>query len=782
MPAVQSKPLLPSGLRTLSAQHGKSSSIVVVLLALLLARKRLAALLKSIAPRGAAVAVRRSSALTDKEMEQALEQTYVPSSNAHDDSYELLVPHRGRISKVRVRPTKDSTFESHFDAFKTLPPVASTTASKKRSPTQQDQQESKRQESQAIKASGGAAEASAKRVGVNNEFFRQLKALFKIMVPRSNAKEVFIFALHTSFLILRTYLSVLVARLDGRLVRDLVSANGKGFLRGLGLWFLLAIPSTYTNSMIRYLQTKLAISFRSRLMRYIHDLYLNDGRNFYKVMNLDSRIQGVDQFITSDVAQFCSALAALYSNISKPVLDMIVFNFQLASNLGWRGQFALFANYIVTGYILRKATPAFGKLAALEAKLEGDFRSAHSRLIINAEEISFYNGSKTESHILNRAFLRLVGHISSILKVRIAFNMCEDFVLKYAWSAAGYVIIASPFLFGLKKQDKQSSKEVENTAEDAGVASKTESYISNRRLLLSLADAGSRLMYSYKELAELSGYTNRVYTLVSTLHLLNKNQYESLRKPATIKEGEEWYDMGNIAGQVTLGGDSIDLAKVPIVAPAPGSERGGEVLVEDLSMKLAPGQHILLTGPNGVGKSAVARVIAGLWPVWAGSLRRPRDGEIFFLPQRPYLSAGSLREQVTYPTSYPTHMAKYGSDGDSRLMSILKSVNLAYLPDREGGFNTRKEWKDVLSGGEKQRINFARLLYHCPKLAVLDECTSAVSNDIEGGMYDTAKKEGVTLLTISTRLTLLPYHDVVVKLTGEKGGEGGSWIVEQKEQ
>lgn len=556
------------------------------------------------------------------------------------------------------------------------------------------------------------------------------------MVPRSNAKEIFIFCLHTSFLILRTYLSVLVARLDGRLVRDLVSANGQSFLRGLGLWFLLAIPSTYTNSMIRYLQTKLAISFRTRMMRYIHDLYLNDGRNFYKVTNLDSRINGVDQFITSDVAQFCSAVSALYSNISKPVLDMIVFNFQLASNLGWKGQFALFGNYIITGWVLRKATPAFGKLAALEAKLEGDFRGAHSRLIINAEEISFYNGAKTEASILNRAFLRLVRHVSSILKVRIAFNMIEDFVLKYAWSAAGYVIIASPFLFGLKPQAVEgasSSEKKSATADDEGVARKTESYISNRRLLLSLADAGSRLMYSYKELAELSGYTNRVYTLISTLHLLNKNQYESLdQRPADIPADEPWYDLGKIGGKVIEGGDHlISFNKVPIVAPAPGSDRGGEQLVRDLTLTMKPGNHILLTGANGVGKSAVARVIAGLWPVWSGELRKPKRNEIFFLPQRPYLSAGSLREQVLYPTSYPEWKASGGKDED--LLQILKDVNLAYLPDREGGWETRKEWKDVLSGGEKQRINFARLIFAKPKLAVLDECTSAVSTDVEGG-------------------------------------------------
>lgn len=547
--------------------------------------------------------------------------------------------------------------------------------------------------------------------------------------------------------------------------------------------------------MIRYLQTKLAISFRTRMMRYVHDLYLDEGRNFYKVMNLDSRINGVDQFITSDVAQFCSALAALYSNISKPVLDMIVFNYQLASNLGWKGQFALFGNYIITGWILRKATPAFGKLAALEAKLEGDFRAAHSRLIINAEEISFYGGAKTESGILNRAFLRLVKHISSILKVRIAFNMCEDFVLKYAWSAAGYVIIASPFLFGLKPEQKAVTEAAVDVGSDStsgtsqgpgfesggskkrsaavsgssdGVAAKTESYISNRRLLLSLADAGSRLMYSYKELAELSGYTNRVYTLISTLHLLNKNKFESTERPADLAASQPFYDLGNVGGSVKEAGSEVAFDKVPIVAPAPGSSRGGEELVKDLSLLLTPGKHILLTGPNGVGKSAVARVIAGLWPVWAGEMRRPTQRDIFFLPQRPYLSAGSLREQVIYPTTYPQWRAAGGDD--AKLMKILKDVNLAYLPEREGGWETRKEWKDVLSGGEKQRINFARLLYHEPKLAVLDECTSAVSTDVEGGMYATAKKMGISLLTISTRLTLLRYHNVLLRLTGEHGG------------
>lgn len=92
-----------------------------------------------------------------------------------------------------------------------------------------------------------------------------------------------------------------------------VSANGRGFLRGLLYWFLLAIPSVYTNSMLRFLQSKLALSFRTRLTRYVNDLYLDKNATFYKVVNLDARIgaTGADQFVTTDVARFCDVLSAL---------------------------------------------------------------------------------------------------------------------------------------------------------------------------------------------------------------------------------------------------------------------------------------------------------------------------------------------------------------------------------------------------------------------------------------------------------------------------------------
>lgn len=652
-----------------------------------------------------------------------------------DGVRELLIPHRGKLRKVNLRPTKPELINQHSKLFV------------------------------APKTSIGAHQGK-KSVGVNREFFRQLKCIFMIIFPRTTSKEIFMLIIHTFFLLMRTYLSLLVAKLDGIIVRDLVTADLKGFAKGLVYWYLLAIPSTYTNSMIRFLQSKLALSFRTRLTRYVHDLYLSPSQTFYKLINLDTRIEAADQFITSDISKFCESLSSLYSNISKPALDLILFNYQLGKSIGKLGSAGLVINYILTGWILRQITPAFGKLSAVETKLEGDFRLTHTRLITNAEEISFYNGAALEKDILNRTYLRLIRHVNSIFKIRIAYAMVEDLVIKYAWSAVGYMLVSIPVFF--PKQIKAIAGTVASAGDYPSVAKRTESYIANRRLMLSLADAGGRMMTSGKDLAELAGYTSRVYTLLSTLHDLHQGKYEVRR------EGEKAqpYELGCINGRIVEGEeDVVSFEHVPIVVPSLVPERGGEVLVRDLNLKIKRGDHCLITGPNGVGKTSIARVLAGLWPCFEGIVKKPRAGDIMYLPQRPYLSLGSLRDQIIYPHSFPEFQAMGGTDEE--LMKILECAHLAYIPAREGGFDTVKEWKDILSGGEKQRMGIARLFYHSPRFGVMDECTSAVSTDVEGLMYEHAKSLEITLITISHKPSLVKYHERMVRLSPD-----GDWTIE----
>lgn len=179
MPAVLSKPVAGGLPAWLSTHPAAKPTVLSLLLLLIFARKRLTALVPN-AVGQTAPRPREGGSLDDSAMDHALEQVYLPSSDpARDDSYDLLVPHRGRISKVKVRPTKTSTFNTHYADFKKLPPVATATkASKKKAEkdmSEADQQEARRQEHQAVRAEGGAAAASAKKVGVNAEFLRQLK-------------------------------------------------------------------------------------------------------------------------------------------------------------------------------------------------------------------------------------------------------------------------------------------------------------------------------------------------------------------------------------------------------------------------------------------------------------------------------------------------------------------------------------------------------------------------------------------------------------------------------
>jgi ATP-binding cassette subfamily D (ALD) long-chain fatty acid import protein len=207
-------------------------------------------------------------------------------------------------------------------------------------------------------------------------------------------------------------------------------------------------------------------------------------------------------------------------------------------------------------------------------------------------------------------------------------------------------------------------------------------------------------MYAYKDILELAGLTTRLYALLSALHNLPPLPASS---PA---------DGG--PSRVTL--DNVD-----VCIPASGTPEAP--LVKALGLSFSVGEHLMITGSNGVGKTAVARVLAGLWrPGNEGEckIHRPGRGELFVVPQRAYMVTGSLLDQyvsciiecfaankwirrIIYPHSYPQFLQSGRTMEE--LVEILEAVHLSYLPSREGGWQTRKEWRDVLSGGEKQRVS-----------------------------------------------------------------------------
>ncbi|KAI0711148.1 ABC transporter transmembrane region 2-domain-containing protein [Cerioporus squamosus] len=706
-------------------------SLLVAVFTFLLLRGRVAAIPEAVLSKLKTVAVRTE--VTQEELAQALQQVYVDEP---DGSKTLLIPYKGYISNVSISPTPSSVIEENARHFPLVP--------------------------------------ASHKPNLDKTFFRQLMAIMRIAFPSWRSKEALILVMHSFFLVLRTVLSVGVARLDGRIVRDLVSADGMGFLKGLGLWFLLAIPSTYTNSMIRHMQAKLSLRMRTRLTRYTDDLYLSPSPDLrYYRAPLEGGLVDVDQYITTDIASFCDALAGIYGNVLKPSLDLVLFTSQLARSLGIRGTVMLFMNYYITAKILRAVTPAFGRLAAVEARLEGEYRAGMGRVGRESEEVAFYGGGLRERSILLRAYMRLIKHVNSIYKIRIAYEWTEDFVIKYLWSAAGYCLISIPVFWtrvrniGVQAQGPRPHEKPDNE-----VANRTETYISSRRLLLSLADAGGRLMYVYKDLLELAGLTTRLYTLLSTLHNLP-------HPPLPNDADQDKVALHNVdigvptaaasfvaASQSTSSDDLVTLA----AEEAAANRAASTVLVKGLSFELQAGEHLMITGSNGVGKTAVARVLAGLWAAQGGGeVSRPHGKKgVFVVPQRAYMVTGTLLDQIIYPDAYPD-FAKSGRTLEE-LTEILTAVNLAYLPAREGGWKTRKEWRDVLSGGEKQRMAMARVFYHRPKFAILDECTSAVSSDVEGRMYEHAKSLGITLITISLRPALMRYHTQLLTIAGDGTG------------
>ncbi|KAJ8941549.1 hypothetical protein NQ318_011506 [Aromia moschata] len=424
------------------------------------------------------------------------------------------------------------------------------------------------------------------------------------------------------------------------------------------------------------------------------------------------------------------------------MLDIGIYVYKLSSTLGGGTPGLMLVYLVLSGMILTYIRKPTARLTAGEQKLEGEFRHINSRLITHSEEIAFYNGNTREKATLLASYNKLLNHLMKFLRFKVSMGIIDNLVAKYFASIVGFWVVSLPFL----------SEKHELATSEHGERSRL--YYTYGRMLVKLAEAIGRLVLAGRDLTRLAGFTARVTQLRTVLADLNNGNYQR-----TMVAGAE--NLKPNGGKMIFKNNLIRFDRVPLVTP------NGDVLIPELTFEIKSGMNVLVCGPNGAGKSSLFRILGELWPLFGGELTKPPRGKLFYIPQRPYMTLGSLRDQLTYPHS-GAEAARRGTT-DEKLEEYLRRVQLGYLLDREGGLDAVEDWLDVLSGGEKQRIAMARLFYHQPQFAILDECTSAVSVDVEGSMYRYCRDVGITLLTVSHRKSLWQHHEYVLQLDGRGG-------------
>lgn len=586
------------------------------------------------------------------------------------------------------------------------------------------------------------------KVAVDAKFFAKLKKLLPVLIPKWNSKETFYLILVAASLIARTYADVFMILIGTSIESAIISADGPNFAMNLAK-YISAMPFlSLTNNLLKFGMDELKLRFRTKLTENLYKKYLSD-LTYYKMNNLDNRISNADQLLTQDVEKFCNSLTDLYSNLSKPVLDVVIYSVKLTEAIGAQGPGIMLAYLFISGAFLTNLRKPVAQMTVDEQKNEGEFRHMNARLITNSEEVAFYQGQAREKSNIMHSFHKLVNHSRNFVVFRFAMGFIDNIVAKYFATFIGYNVVSTPFF----KTDTPLAK--------ASHPERLEEYYRNGRMLVKLAEAIGRLALAGRELTRLAGFTERVDQLMKVLDELNKGIYQRTMVKDSNNNNNNNASTEELKpnnGKTVYMDNIIKFDKVPLVTP------NGDILINSLSFEVKSGVNVLVCGPNGCGKSSLFRTLGELWPLFGGTVTKPELGKLFYIPQKPYMTVGSLRDQVIYPDSLDDMKSKRINDND--LSALLEKVQLNYVLDREKGWDSVQDWIDVLSGGEKQRIAMARLFYHKPQFAILDECTSAVSVDVEGYMYEYCKTAGITLFTVSHRKSLWKYHDFYLRMDG----------------
>ncbi|MFM8543660.1 MAG: ABC transporter ATP-binding protein/permease [Vulcanococcus sp.] len=480
---------------------------------------------------------------------------------------------------------------------------------------------------------------------------------------------------------------------------------------------VLALPIRALQS---YLIPKLGLLWREWLSGRLLNRYL-DNRAYYVLNPNDEsaeEIDNPDQRISQDAASFTSTSLSVTVEIVSALLTFVSFILVLWSISTKLALWLLIYSVAGTAVIVF----ASRKLVALnydQLRLEADFRYGLVHIRDNAESIAFYRGEQQEGREAER---RLGGAIRNYNKLIVWEALISVIQRSYDYFSRflPWLVIA-PIYF---------AKEV-----DFGVFGQAS--IAFSQVLFSV----SYIVNNIDRLAAFSASISRLEGFQGTVEAIGQQDAAALQA-AAVAEGPS---------------NALLVSHVDLVPP-----QGGRRLIHDLSLEVAPHQRVLVVGPSGCGKTSFLRLVSGLWPAAAGSVQRPPQSELLFIPQKPYMILGSLREQLCYPLD-PQRFS------DQHLRSVLEEVRLSELVQRYPDFDIKQDWPRLLSLGEQQRLAFARLLLNSPRFVVLDEATSALDVGTEKHLYQLLVQREMAFVSVGHRPTLTAFHDTVLELDGQGG-------------
>jgi vitamin B12/bleomycin/antimicrobial peptide transport system ATP-binding/permease protein len=535
--------------------------------------------------------------------------------------------------------------------------------------------------------------------------------------PRRSWRPLGMVALILLLAITAVRLNVLLSYWNNGFYDSVQALNASAFWFFMRLFGLLVTLNIARVLLAYFVSQAFEIRWRTWLNERLTDDWLA-GSAYYRAQFLESSVDNPDQRIQVDIGTFVSSSRGLAMGAVDAVVSLVTFSiilWGLSGPLSVAGvEFPRAMVMLVYLYVIVASAAAFrlGRplitLNFMNEKLAADFRYALIRLREYAENIAFYRGELREKERLAHRFAAFIRNLWAIVFRSMKF---DGFNLAVSQGA-----VVFPFLLQAQRFFSGAIKlgDVTQTAQAFG----------------QVHDALSFFRLSYDGFAQYRAVLNRLTGFIES------NEQSRALPRITVEEA----------------GAALEIADLTVRRP------DGGVLIADLDLTLRAGQALLIQGASGVGKTTLLRALSGLWPYAQGTVKRPIGAQAMFLPQRPYLPLGTLASSLAYPGLH---------DDPAQLRDVLQQVQLGHLQTR---LDDESDWSRILSLGEQQRLAFARLLLIRPRIAFLDESTSATDEGLEHALYQRVRRElpECMLISVGHRSTLNAFHTHRLELLGSE--------------